>query len=191
MHYAVHVTGMRTSLPLPKHDFIRSRMSRVRSLQATIKKDAPISGQIIREIRFRTRFDAAVVNIRRDGKPLEGQLGRAELRSGDEVLMSAGSTFDSTSADAAANLTDVHFVSAPYKQFMMPMVVPAVCSCATHMCLGNLQIVRRAVLVCFGGHAVERKSCVTFPVLHACASDDGVAMRFAPMTMHGTVTGPC
>lgn len=102
-------------------------MESIVPVQATIKRNAPIAGQIIREIRFRTRFDAAVVHIRRDGKQLEGQLGRAELRAGDEVLMSAGGAFDSASEDASANFTDVHPVSASYKQFMMPMVVPEVC----------------------------------------------------------------
>lgn len=94
--------------------------------QATIKEDAPIAGQTIKDGRFRSRFDAAVVHIRRGGRQLEGQLGRTQLRSGDEVLMSAGVTFDSTTSDALANFTDVRFVKAPYKQFMMPMVVPEV-----------------------------------------------------------------
>ena len=58
-------------------------------LQAKIKEDAPIVNQTIREARFRTRFDAAVVHIRRDGKQLEGQLGSAELRAGDEARFSA------------------------------------------------------------------------------------------------------
>ena len=48
-----------------------------------------------------------------------------------QVLMNAGGTFDTTSADAVANFVDTRFVSAPYKQFMMPMVVPEVRVLAT------------------------------------------------------------
>lgn len=95
-------------------------------LQVTVKAGAPLVGQTIREARFRTRFDAAVVHIRREGRRLEGQLGRVELAEGDELLVNAGGTFDSASDDATANFTDVRFVAAPSKQFMMPMVVPKV-----------------------------------------------------------------
>lgn len=66
------------------------------------------------------------MHVRRAGQKLEGPLGLTKLQSGDEILMSAGSTFSSTTEDAAANFTDVRPVKAPYKQFMMPMTVPEV-----------------------------------------------------------------
>lgn len=54
---------------------------------------AAVSGQTIKECDFRSRFDAAVVGLRRDGGRLSGRLGDITLRAGDSLMLAVGSDF--------------------------------------------------------------------------------------------------
>lgn len=78
-------------------------------VQATIKKNAAIDGQNIRDCMFRRTFHAAVVSIKRKGLPLSWTgptIGDEVLRSGDELLLDVRPQFW-TSADVNANFTDI------------------------------------------------------------------------------------
>ena len=52
-----------------------------------------ILGRTIKECDFRSRFDAAVVGLRRDGERLSGRLGDIALRAGDSLMLAVGSDF--------------------------------------------------------------------------------------------------
>lgn len=47
----------------------------------------------LREVDFRTMFDAGVVGIRRGDQALQGQLGRIRLHAGDALLLAVGPDF--------------------------------------------------------------------------------------------------
>jgi len=50
-------------------------------------------GKTIKQSDFRSRFDAAVVGLRRDGEQLSGRLGDIALRAGDSLMLAVGSDF--------------------------------------------------------------------------------------------------
>ena len=58
---------------------------------------AALIGQTIKEIEFRSRFDAAVVGVHRDGERLSGQLGNIRLRAGDSLMLAVGPDFQKRS----------------------------------------------------------------------------------------------
>ncbi|WP_133735549.1 SLC13 family permease [Halospina denitrificans] len=50
-------------------------------------------GQTVRESRFRSRFNAAILSISREGKRVEGKLGDVRLRMGDTLLLETSHEF--------------------------------------------------------------------------------------------------
>jgi hypothetical protein len=56
---------------------------------------------------FRSRFEAAIVSIRRQGENLQGKLGDVQLAPGDELLFDAGAGFDEHAEVVSDNLESV------------------------------------------------------------------------------------
>ncbi|MBR9796472.1 MAG: SLC13 family permease, partial [Gammaproteobacteria bacterium] len=56
-----------------------------------------VIGRSIKGSEFRSRFDAAVVGVHRDGERLSGQLGNIVLRSGDSLMLAVGPDFQKRS----------------------------------------------------------------------------------------------
>ncbi len=52
-----------------------------------------IAGETLRQLEFRSRYQAAVLAIHRAGSRVEGQLGRIPLRVGDSLLVASDSSF--------------------------------------------------------------------------------------------------
>lgn len=62
-------------------------------VEVVLSSESDIANRTLREVDFRTMFDAGVVGIRRGDKRLTGQLGRIPLRVGDSLLLAAGPDF--------------------------------------------------------------------------------------------------
>ncbi len=62
-------------------------------IEAVVSPSSPVSGQNIRESRFRTRYDAVVVAVARGGKRIPGRIGDITLRPGDTLLLEARPAF--------------------------------------------------------------------------------------------------
>ena len=58
---------------------------------------APVIGLTIKQSEFRSRFDAAVVGLHRDGARLSGKLGNISLRAGDSLMLAVGADFQKRS----------------------------------------------------------------------------------------------
>ena len=65
--------------------------------EVVVMPNASVAGQTIKDTGFRSRFDAAVVGLRRDGAQLSGKLGVIELQPGDSLMLAVGSDFHSRS----------------------------------------------------------------------------------------------
>ncbi|WP_193165110.1 SLC13 family permease [Microbulbifer hainanensis] len=61
--------------------------------EVVLTPSSSILGQSLKSCQFRTRFDAAVVAMRRGGERLSGKLGEIELRPGDALLLAVGPDF--------------------------------------------------------------------------------------------------
>ncbi len=62
-------------------------------VETVISNESDLANKTLRDVDFRTMFDAGVVGIRRGEKRLEGQLGRIPLRVGDCLLLAVGPDF--------------------------------------------------------------------------------------------------
>lgn len=67
---------------------LRSNMTEV-----VVMPNASVAGTTIKEAGFRSRFDAAVVGLRRDGAKLSGKLGAITLHAGDSLMLAVGPDF--------------------------------------------------------------------------------------------------
>ncbi|KUJ82426.1 SLC13 family permease [Microbulbifer flavimaris] len=61
--------------------------------EVVITPTSSLIGQSLKSAKFRTRFDAAVVAMRRGGDRLSGKLGEVELQAGDALLLAEGPDF--------------------------------------------------------------------------------------------------
>jgi len=62
-------------------------------VEVIVSPSASITGKTLKDCHFRENFDAVVVAIRRGHTPLEGGLGKVELREGDTLLLAPGKAF--------------------------------------------------------------------------------------------------
>lgn len=108
-----------------------------RLLQMTVKMDAPLLGKRIREIGFRSRFNAGVVAVKRPtkvrsalktrfvSKQVEGKLPDIVLEAGDELLVDAGSDFQIDAHEISENFESVSWLDrASSLEFMTGYNVP-------------------------------------------------------------------
>ncbi len=62
--------------------------------EVVVSDSCPIVGQTIREGRFRTVYNAAVLAVARNGERLSGKIGDIQLRAGDMLLLEAKPSFE-------------------------------------------------------------------------------------------------
>jgi di/tricarboxylate transporter len=84
-----------------------SRIDRL-LVEAVVSETNPLVGMTIREGRFRTRYDAAVIAVYRNGERIAGKIGDILVRTGDTLLLQAASGF----AARHRNRSDFLLVSA-------------------------------------------------------------------------------
>lgn len=116
-----------------------------RLVQAVIARKGPLVGKTVKEVRFRTRYGAAVIAVHRDGKRIHDHPGNVVLQAGDVLLLEAGSTFIGKSAEnekSFALLSEVKDSAPP----RLRLLVPALVITAIMLIVATLQIA--SLLVC-------------------------------------------
>jgi di/tricarboxylate transporter len=76
-------------------------------IEAVVSDSCPVIHQTIREARFRSRYNAAVIAVARNGERLRGKIGDIQLQAGDTLLLEAHAAF----ADLQRNSRDFYLVS--------------------------------------------------------------------------------
>tara|TARA_Y100000588_G_scaffold65221_1_gene65090 strand:+ start:5053 stop:6798 length:1746 start_codon:yes stop_codon:yes gene_type:complete len=62
--------------------------------EVLVSPESILIGKTIKQVEFRSRFDAAVVAISRQGQMLSGKLGELKILAGDKMLLATGSDFE-------------------------------------------------------------------------------------------------
>jgi di/tricarboxylate transporter len=78
-----------------------------RLVEAVVSDTSPMLGRSIREGRFRSVYDAAVIAVARNGERLKSKIGDIVLRTGDTLLLEAHPSF----VERMANRRDFFLVS--------------------------------------------------------------------------------
>ncbi|MGE0607063.1 MAG: SLC13 family permease [Pirellulales bacterium] len=77
-------------------------------IEAVVSNTCPIVGKTIRDGRFRSTYNAAVIAVARNGQRINKKIGDIVLTAGDTLLLEASTTF----ADDHRNSRDFFLVSA-------------------------------------------------------------------------------
>ena len=80
-------------LVLPKPADTRDK-DKVNVIEAVVGANSSLIGRTPKEMEFRTRYDAAIVAIHRNGERLSGKIGDIKLSQGDLLLLHAGRNFE-------------------------------------------------------------------------------------------------
>lgn len=62
-------------------------------IEVVLGPDFPALGESIKQSRFRTRYQAVILSVSREGRRLPGKLGSIKLAVGDSLLLEAGRAF--------------------------------------------------------------------------------------------------
>jgi len=90
----VDLYQIRGLIPAPDQVFkLDSPRPQRQLVEAVISGTSPLVGLTIRESRLRTRYEAVVIAVARDGKRVEGKIGGIKLHVGDTLLLEARPTF--------------------------------------------------------------------------------------------------
>lgn len=71
-----------------------------RIFEAVVSDTCPLVGQTIKEGRFRTVYNAAVLAVARSGERVRGRIGDIRLRTGDTLLIEASTSFQTQHGNA-------------------------------------------------------------------------------------------
>ena len=69
------------------------RRSDRRVVEVVVSETCPVANRTVRDGRFRTRYDAVVIAVARNGERVDGKIGDIVLRPGDTLLIEAGEGF--------------------------------------------------------------------------------------------------
>lgn len=97
-----------------------------RLVEAVVARRGPLVGKTVKEVRFRTRFGAAVIAVHRNGNRIHDHPGKIKLQAGDVLLLEAGPTFIKRSADSDrsfALLAEVEDSAPPRLSLLIPALV--------------------------------------------------------------------
>lgn len=118
-----------------------------RLLEAVIGAGSPLAGTNVRELRFRTRFEAAIIAVHRNGERVTGKVGDIVLRTGDVLLLEAPPSFlRRYRNDSSFALVTEVAGSAPRQHEKGPLAIGLLVAMVTVSALGLLPLLIAALL---------------------------------------------
>lgn len=63
--------------------------------EVVVRPESILTGKTLKQVGFRSLFDAAVVAIKRDGEKVSGKIGKLKIRPGDFLVLAVGVDFKS------------------------------------------------------------------------------------------------
>ena len=74
-----------------------SRKAHAEAIEVVISYNSTLAGRTVKDTMFRSKFDAAVIAVHRNGEQITGKIGQVKLRPGDVLLLVAGPDFNNNS----------------------------------------------------------------------------------------------
>jgi di/tricarboxylate transporter len=97
-----------------------------RLVQAVVARKGELVGKTVKDLRFRSRYGAAVIAVHREGKRVHDHPGKVKLQAGDLLLLEAGPSFIAKSAEndrSFALLAEVEDSAPPRFSLLIPALV--------------------------------------------------------------------
>jgi di/tricarboxylate transporter len=90
----VELVRLRGLVPAPDQLFkLDAPRAERRFFEVVVSRSSPMVGLTIREGEFRTRYDAVVIAVARNGVRIRGKVGDIEIRTGDTLLLESRPSF--------------------------------------------------------------------------------------------------
>ena len=150
--------------------------------EAVISNSSPLVGKTVREGRFRSLYNAAIIAIARNGEKLSGKIGDIRLRAGDTLLLISRASF----AERHKNSKDFYLVSSrqdarSIRHERAPIAMAILIGMVLSASLGWLSMLEAALLAaglmivtrCTTGRIARR--AVDWQVLVVIAASFGIA----------------
>ncbi|MGF1520369.1 MAG: SLC13 family permease, partial [Nodosilinea sp.] len=115
--------------------------------EAVVSDSCPLVGKTVREGEFRTRYNAVVLAVARNGERLRGKIGDIRLRTGDALLLEANPVFEAQYRSSK----DFYLVSAvpdstPINHDKAPLALVAMVGMVVLASFGWMSMLHAAVL---------------------------------------------
>jgi len=153
-----------------------------RLTEAVISNTSPLVGKTVREGRFRSIYNAAIIAVARNGETIERKIGDIKLRAGDTLLMVSHPAF----FDQQHNSRDFYLVSSlgsveSVRHEKAPLAILILSAMVVSVALGWLTMLKAAMLAaglmiitrCTTGRIARR--AVDWQVLVVIAASFGIA----------------
>jgi di/tricarboxylate transporter len=150
--------------------------------EAVISNTSPVVGKTVREGRFRSIYDAAIIAVARNGEKIDRKIGDIKLRAGDTLLMVSHPAF----VEQHRNSRDFFLVSSlcdvrPVRHERAPLAMAILVAMVATVALGWLSMLEAAMLAaglmivtrCTRGRIARR--AVDWQVLVVIAASFGIA----------------
>lgn len=90
----VELLRLRGLVPAPEQVFkLGAPRPERRLFEVVVSDSGPVTGRTIRDGQFRSRYNAVVIAVARNGERVHSKIGDIELRAGDTLLLESGPDF--------------------------------------------------------------------------------------------------
>ncbi|HEX6589063.1 MAG TPA: SLC13 family permease [Longimicrobiales bacterium] len=162
--------------------------------EAVIGEASPLVGRTLKEVDFRSRYQAAVVAVHRSGKRLETKLGAAELKVGDTLLLLTDAGFGKRWRDRNDFLLVSRFGGTPptasRKAWLVGLITAFIVVCAGTGVVPVLQasLVGAMLLIAFRILSPgEARAAVDLDVIIVIAASFGIGAAMEQTGLAATV----
>jgi di/tricarboxylate transporter len=150
--------------------------------EAVISNTSPLVGKTVREGRFRSIYNAAIIAVARNGEKISQKIGNIKLRAGDTLLLVSNPAF----VEQQHNSRDFYLVSGlpdaqPIRHKLAPLALLILFGMVVTVAFGWLSMLKAAMLAaglmiitrCTTGRIARR--AVDWQVLIVIAASFGIA----------------
>ena len=74
-------------------------MTRTETIEVVVSSNSLMSTKTAKEFNFRSKYDAAIIAIHRNGEKIYGKIGDVKIQSGDVLMLVTGSDFEKRAQD--------------------------------------------------------------------------------------------
>jgi len=100
------MVNSRSGLTLPSVGMMHKK-KKAEVVEIVISQNSNLINKTVKEVRFRAKYDAAVIAVHRNGEKISGKIGEIVLKPGDVLLLFTGEDF----VNRTAHTHDFYFIS--------------------------------------------------------------------------------
>jgi di/tricarboxylate transporter len=105
-HTIAEMVNSKTGLTLPSVGMMYKK-KKTEVVEIVISHNSSLLNKTVKEVRFRAKYDAAVIAVHRNGEKISGKIGDIVLKPGDVLLLFTGEDF----VNRTAHTQDFYFIS--------------------------------------------------------------------------------